>query len=91
MPVRKITPTTLTAKELAAYLREQISPLRALFNSGNHGTRTGAICVHDNTVPIIRALEAGEMDPVKAQVRLIAVNEISRRYHMRVIRAHRPA
>lgn len=86
-----ITPTTLTATELADHLTEQITPLRALFHSGNPDTLTGSRVVHDGVADIIRALRAGEIAPVVAQVRLIGINRRAAHYYVRTISAHRAA
>ncbi|WP_306966384.1 hypothetical protein [Streptomyces afghaniensis] len=88
---KPITPTTLDASELADFLGEQAMPLRALFHSGNPDTATGSQLVHDGVFAIVRALRAGEIAPVVAQVRLIGVNRTAARYYVRTITAHRAA
>ncbi|GGZ73192.1 hypothetical protein ACFOOM_00980 [Streptomyces echinoruber] len=82
-----ITPTALTATELADRLAEQIAPLRDLFHSGNANTATGSRVVHDSVKGLIKALRAGEIDPVVAQVRLIAINKRATFYNVRRITA----
>jgi hypothetical protein len=88
---KPITPTALTATELADYLTEQATPLRALFHSGNTDTATGSQLVHDGVFDLVRALRAGEIAPVVAQVRLIGINRTAARYYVRTITAHRAA
>ncbi|NDK24681.1 hypothetical protein FSY75_09370 [Streptomyces sp. TR1341] len=88
---KPITPTTLTAAELADFLVEQVVPLRALFHSGNPDTQTGSVVVHDGVMDIAKALRAGEIAPVVAQVRLVGINRRAARYYVRTITAHRPA
>lgn len=88
---RPITPTTLDANELADYLSEQAMPLRALFHSGNPDTATGSQVVHDGVFALVRALRAGDIAPVVAQVRLIGINRTAARYWVRTITAHRAA
>ncbi|MYR55028.1 hypothetical protein GTY54_01790 [Streptomyces sp. SID625] len=87
---KPITPT-LTAAELADFLAEQAMPLRALFHSGNPDTATGSQVVHDGVFALVRALRAGEIAPVVAQVRLIGINRTAARYYVRTITAHRAA
>ncbi|WP_086780177.1 hypothetical protein [Streptomyces griseus] len=89
--MRAITPTTLTASELADHLAEQIQPLRALFHSGNPDTLTGSRDVHWRVSDLIAGLRAGEIAPVVAQVRLIGINRTAARYYVRTISAHRAA
>ncbi|MFJ3249106.1 hypothetical protein [Streptomyces sp. NPDC086782] len=86
-----ITPTTLTATELADHLTEQAIPLRALFDSGNPDTATGAMVLHDGVFDLVRALRAGDVAPVVAQIRLLGLNRRVARYHVRWISARRDA
>lgn len=88
---KPITPTTLTADELADFLVEQVAPLRALFRSGNPDTQTGSMVVHDGVMDIVKALRAGEIAPVVAQVRIAGINRRARHYYVRTITAHRAA
>ncbi|MGW6461390.1 hypothetical protein ACWF94_36605 [Streptomyces sp. NPDC055078] len=88
---KPITPTTLTANELADFLVEQVTPMRALFHSGNPDTQTGSMVVHDGAMEIARALRAGEIAPVVAQVRIVGINRRANHYCVRTITAHRPA
>ncbi|GGQ49923.1 hypothetical protein GCM10010250_21900 [Streptomyces althioticus] len=80
-----ITPTALTATELADALGEQAIALRPLFKSGNPDTSTGAMVVHDGVFAIVKALRAGEIAPVVAQIRLLGVNRRARHYRIRTI------
>lgn len=86
-----ITPTELTATELADHLSAQIRPLRALFHSGDPNTATGSQIVHDAVKDVIKALRTGAITPVVAQVRLIGINRTGARYHVRRITARRTA
>ncbi|MFI2434683.1 hypothetical protein [Streptomyces sp. NPDC018693] len=86
---KPVTPTTLDANELADFLAEQAMPLRSLFHSGNPDTATGSQLVHDGVFALVRALRAGEIAPVVAQVRLIGINRTAARYYVRTITAHR--
>ncbi|WP_381792931.1 hypothetical protein [Streptomyces niveus] len=88
---KPITPTALAPTELADFLVEQVTPLRALFQSGNPDTQTGSMVVHDGVMAIVKALRAGEIAPVVAQVRLIRINRRANHYYVRTITAHRPA
>ncbi|MFD3609028.1 hypothetical protein ACFWXA_13305 [Streptomyces atroolivaceus] len=88
---KPITPTTLTANELADFLVEQATPLRALFQSGNPDTQTGSMVVHDGAMELAKALRAGEIAPVVAQVRLIGINRRAAHYCVRTLTAHRSA
>ncbi|MET9321964.1 hypothetical protein ABZX75_17480 [Streptomyces sp. NPDC003038] len=88
---KPITPTALTADELADFLAEQVTPLRALFKSGNPDTQTGSMVVYDGVMGIVKALRAGEIAPVVAQVRLVGINRRARHYRVRTVTAHRPA
>ncbi|MGY3199753.1 hypothetical protein [Streptomyces sp. TE5632] len=80
-----ITPTLLSATELADELAGQAIALRPLFESGNPDTATGSLVVHDGVFAIVRALRAGEIAPVVAQVRLLGVNRRARHYYIRTI------
>ncbi|PWI16003.1 hypothetical protein DI272_18905 [Streptomyces sp. Act143] len=88
---KPITPTALDAGELADFLTEQAMPLRALFHSGNPDTATGSQLVHDGVFALVRALRAGEIAPVVAQVRLIGINRTAARYWISGVTAHRTA
>ncbi|MCX4609439.1 hypothetical protein [Streptomyces mirabilis] len=88
---KPITPTALDANALADFLTEQAMPLRALFRSGNPDTATGSQVVHDGVFDLVRALRAGDIAPVVAQVRLIGINRTAARYYVRTITAHRAA
>lgn len=86
-----ITPTTLTATELADHLSEQAIALRPLFKSGNPDTATGSMVVHDGVFAIVKALRAGDIAPVVAQVRLLGLNRRADHYYISRINAHRAA
>jgi hypothetical protein len=86
-----LTPTTLDANELADFLTEQATALRPLFHSGNPDTATGSLLVHDGVFALVKALRAGDIAPVVAQVRLIGINRTAARYWVRTISAHRAA
>ncbi|MFF2940212.1 hypothetical protein ACFVSQ_10255 [Streptomyces niveus] len=88
---KPITPTALTAAELADFLVEQVTPMRALFQSGNPDTQTGSMVVHDGVMDIVKALRAGDIAPMVAQVRLIGINRRAAHYYVRTVTAHRPA
>ncbi|MFJ9719999.1 hypothetical protein ACIRPQ_29405 [Streptomyces sp. NPDC101213] len=88
---RRFVPTDMSATEFADHLAEQAAPLRALFHSGCPETLTGSRVVYERTMDIVRALRAGEIAPVVAQVRLIAVNRRAAFYHVRTISSRRPA
>ncbi|MEU0770601.1 hypothetical protein [Streptomyces albogriseolus] len=81
----KITPTEMTADQLADHLASQAAHLRPLFHSGNPDTLTGSRVVYDGTMAVVRALRAGEIAPVVAQVRMIAVNRRAAHYRVRTI------
>lgn len=89
--VRTITPTTLDTNELADFLTEQAIALRPLFKSGNPDTATGSMVVHDGVFALVKALRAGEIAPVVAQIRLIPINKRAAHYYVRTITAHRAA
>ena len=91
MARKPLTPTTLTATELADHLAAQTFPLRNSFGSGVRETAIGSRVVHDGVWDIIRALRAGDIAPVVAQVRLIPLNRAARRYYVRTISAHQAA
>ncbi|MFB8347952.1 hypothetical protein [Streptomyces niveus] len=88
---KPITPTTLTAAELADFLVEQVTPMRALFQSGNPDTQTGSMVVYDGVMDIVKTLRAGDIAPMVAQVRLIGINRRAAHYYVRTVTAHRPA
>lgn len=88
---KPIAPTALTSAELADFLVEQVTPLRALFQSGNPDTQTGSMVVHDGVMDIVKAPRAGDIAPVLAQVRIVGINRRARHYCVRTVTAHRPA
>jgi hypothetical protein len=88
---KPITPTTLSPTELADFLVEQVTPLRAHFQSGCRDTQIGSMVVYDGVMEIVKALRAGEIAPVVAQVRLVGVNRRGARYYIPTITARRPA
>jgi hypothetical protein len=88
MARKPLTPTTLTATKLADHLAAQTFPLRGGFGSGVRETAIGSRLVHDGVWDIIRALRAGDIAPVVAQVRLLPINRTACRYNVRTISAH---
>ncbi|MET7816255.1 hypothetical protein ABZT26_36140 [Streptomyces sp. NPDC005395] len=93
MSARKpITPTELSAEELADFLAQQANErLRPLFFATNTDTLTGSRVVYDGTMEVVRALRAGEIAPVVAQVRMLGVNRRARHYLVSTMSCHRSA